>query len=141
MSTKKQLILTIQKKVELKQFFVMLNDPQLLQSVCSSVASRPKTVHIGKNMFTANKLLSNYQSFKKLNLRLIALDYADFFPFVNQVDTKKASHLIVMVGYKQHTFLKDQVSSLSPDRLISNFHSGLSEYKKFYFLLKKLSNS
>ncbi len=141
MSTKKQLILTIQKKVELKQFFVMLNDPQLLQSVCSSVPSRPKTVHIGKNLFTANPLLANYQSFKKLNLRLIALDYADFFPFLNQVDTKKASHLIVMVGYKQHTFLKDQVSSLSPDRLISNFYTGLSEYKKFYFLLKKLTNS
>ena len=140
MSTKKQLISAIQKKVQLKQFFVMLNDPQLLQSVCSSVASRPKTVHIGKNMFTANKLLANYQTFKKLNLRLIALEHADFFPFVSQVE-KKASHLIVLVGYKQHTFLKDQVNSLSTDHLISQFHTGLSEYKKFYFLLKKLSNS
>ncbi len=140
MSTKKQLISAIQKKVELKQFFVMLNDPQLLQSVCTSLPSRPKTVHVGKNMFTANQLLSQYQSFKKLNLKLIALEHAEFFPFVSQVE-KKASHLIVMVGYKQHTFLKDQVSALSPDRLVSQFYTGLSEYKKFYFLLKKISNS
>ncbi len=140
MSTKKQLISTIQKKVELKQFLVMLNDEQLLQNVCSSLPTRPKTVHVGKTMFTANKHLTNLESFKHLNLRLIALEHSEFFPFLNQVQ-KKASHLIIMVGYKQHTYLNDQVKSLSPDLLIPQFVGGLSEYKKFYFLLKKLANS
>ena len=83
MSSKKQLISTIQKKVELKQFFFMLNDPQLVQSLSTSVVSRPKTVHVGKNMFLTNQALSNYQSYKKLNLRLIALEDQDFFPFLN----------------------------------------------------------
>ncbi len=140
MSSKKQLISTIQKKVELKQFFIMLNDPQLVQSLSTSLVSRPKTVHVGKNMFLTNPALSNYQSYKKLNLRLIALEHQDFFPFLNQVE-KKASHLIVMVGYKQHTFLKDQIQHLSTDKLIHQFSTGLSEYKKFYFLLKKLANA
>lgn len=152
MSTKKQLISTIQKKVELKQFFLMLNDPQLLQSVCSSLPSSPKTVHVGKNMFTSNPLLSNFESFKKLNLKLISLEHTDFFPFLNQLEksndkklsrgmSSSASNLIIMVGYKQHTFLKDQVTQLSPDLLISQFYSGFSDYKKFYFLLNKLVNT
>ncbi len=143
MFTKKQLVSTIQKKVELKQFVVMLNDPAVIQTVCSSLPTRPKTVHVGKNMFTANHLLSNFESFKKLNLRLIALEYNEFFPFLNQIEKKttSASNLIVMVGYKNQTFLKDQVPFLSPDRLVSQFFSGFSDYKKFYFLLKKLSNS
>ncbi len=140
MSLKKQLISTIQKKVELKQFFLMLNDPQILQSVSSSLPSRPKTMHVGKNMFLANQYLKNYQSYKKLNLRFIALEHQDFFPFLTQVE-KKASHLIIMVGYKQHTFLKDQIGHLSTDKLIHQFNTGLSEYKKFYFVLKKLANS
>lgn len=152
MSTKKQLISTIQKKVELKQFFLMLNDTQLLTNVCSNLPSRPKTVHVGKNMFTSNQLLSNFASFKKLNLKLISLEHTEFFPFLNQLEkvsdkkslnsmSNSASNLIIMVGYKQHTFLKDQVSSLSPDLLVSQFFSGFSDYKKFYFLLNKLANS
>ncbi len=140
MSSKKQLISNIQKKIELKQFFLMLNDPQLLQGVTSTLPSKPKTVHVGKNMFLANPLLANYQPYKKLNLRLIALEHKDFFPFLTQVE-KKASHLIVMVGYKQQTFYKDQIQHLSTDSLIQQFNAGLSAYKKFYFVLKKLANS
>ncbi len=152
MSTKKQLISTIQKKVELKQFFLMLNHPQVLNNVCSSLPSRPKTVHVGKNMFISNELLSNYEYFKKLNLKLISLEYTDFFSFYNQLEketdkkisgsmSNSASNLIVLVGYKQHTFLKDQVPFLSSDKLSYQLFSGFSDYKKFYFLLKKLANS
>ncbi len=154
MSTKKQLISTIQKKVELKQFFLMLNHPQILNNVCSSLPSRPKTVHVGKNMFISNQLLSKFEYFKKLNLKLISLEYTEFFPFYNQLEketdkkskslnsmSNSASNLIILVGYKQHTFLKDQVPFLSSDRILSQFFSGFSDFKKFYFLLKKLANS
>ncbi len=152
MSTKKQLVSTIQKKVELKQFFLMLNDPLLLNNICSNLSSRPKSVHVGKNMFTSNQLLSKFESFKKLNLKLISLEHSDFFPFLNQLEketdkklsgniSSSASNLIIMVGYKQHTFLKDQVPFLSSDRLISQVFSGFSDYKKFYFLLNKLAHA
>lgn len=152
MSAKKHLVSTIQKKVELKQFFLMLNDPFLLNNICSNLSSRPKLVHVGKNMFTSNKLLSKFESFKKLNLKLISLEHTDFFPFLNQLEkvtdkklssniASSASNLIIMVGYKQYTFLKDQVPFLSSDCLSSQFFSGFSGYKKFYFLLNKLANA